>query len=274
MSLRSKINKILRVIKQRNLYGNFFHNVSQMKNFTNDPIILCGCPRSGTTLLMSMLDSHPEIHVIPFETAVLQHRRLDKRIFKNRKLYYLFCRTQILFYLLSLRIKSSAMCWCEKTPLNILNIDEIQEIYKRKVRFINIIRDGRSVVSSRHSRFGYMVNPELWMKCINAGLSHESLPNFISIRYEDLIKRPEIVLAKLKIFLDLRKDFDAKEWIKKTNIKGNVFSLVNGLPEGSQVVGDVNTSRANAWEQSQSPQLRTFLNDDRALELNKRLGYV
>lgn len=40
-----------------------------MASFRNSPIFICGHPKSGTSLLRSVLDSHPEIIVYPEETG-------------------------------------------------------------------------------------------------------------------------------------------------------------------------------------------------------------
>src|SRR5262249_42860024 len=43
----------------------------------NPYVFVCGCPRSGTTLLQRMLDSHPELAVL-FETNIVPRRVLGK----------------------------------------------------------------------------------------------------------------------------------------------------------------------------------------------------
>lgn len=38
-------------------------------NFVENPIFICGYPKSGTTLLISILDQHPQLVVYPIETS-------------------------------------------------------------------------------------------------------------------------------------------------------------------------------------------------------------
>ncbi|MFQ5335223.1 MAG: sulfotransferase, partial [Flavobacteriales bacterium] len=39
----------------------------------NAPVFICGAHKSGTSLMRSLLDSHPELFVIPFETHYFQN---------------------------------------------------------------------------------------------------------------------------------------------------------------------------------------------------------
>lgn len=274
MSVKSKFGKVVRFLLNADLYRYFFYNSVQANRLTKPPIILCGCPRSGTTLLMSMLDSHPEIHVIPFETAVLQYRPIGKRLFKSELLYFIFTKIQLRFYLFSGRIKKTANRWCEKTPLNILNVDEINRLYNGEVKFINIIRDGRAVVASYHSRLGYMVKPELWLTCILEAKRLEAMPNFISVRYEQLVSDSDACLLVIERFLKLQSKFDSSSWISKTNIKGKVSNIVNGKVEGSLITSVADESKIKAWEKSSSPKLQEFLSNERYMHVNQELGYV
>jgi len=273
MSLKSKLGKVGRFLLNADLYRYFFYNTMQATRLTKPPVIVCGCPRSGTTLLMSMLDSHPEIHVIPFETSVLQKRPMHKRIFKSAPLNDEFTKLQLSLYLFSGKIKKTANRWCEKTPLNILNVEEINRMYQSQVKFINIIRDGRAVVASKHSRLGYMVKPELWYTCVSEATRLESMPNFISIRYENLLSDSDACLAGIQKFLELESKFDSSSWMAKTRIKGKVPNLVNGKVEGSLITGAVDVSRTRSWEKSESPHLKEFLAYDKYITLNHQLGY-
>lgn len=272
--MRHKIKKGIRYISNLNLYKYFFYNLFCYQQFKEPPVVIGGCPRSGTTLLMSILDSHPEIHVIPFETSVFQKRPIHKRLFKSARLNVVFTKLQVTLYLFSGKLKKTANRWCEKTPLNILNVEEINRMYHSQIKFINIIRDGRAVVASKHSRLGYMVKPELWYTCVNEAKRLESMPNFISIRYEQLVVEPDACLAIIQKFLELEGKFDSSSWMARTRIKGKVSNLVNGMAEGSLITGSVDVSRARSWEKSESPHLKEFLTHEKYTSLNQELGYV
>ncbi len=44
-------------------------------NFNKRGLFIGGCPKSGTTLLLSLLDGHPQLAVLPEETRYLEERR-------------------------------------------------------------------------------------------------------------------------------------------------------------------------------------------------------
>jgi hypothetical protein len=151
----------------------------------NTPIIIGGCARSGTTLLLEILGNHPNIFSIPIETHVFcptgysenpntnipfNINKLNKIITKYPTNY--FCKR-----------------WCEKTPKNIIFLKQILKHFNKKVKIINIIRDGRDVVLSIHpnSPLIYWVDPKRWVEDNYEGLKFKKDPNVLTIKYEDLI---------------------------------------------------------------------------------------
>lgn len=44
--------------------------MSDMTNYLEQPVFLCGYPKSGTTLLLSLLDNHPQLNVFPEELKI------------------------------------------------------------------------------------------------------------------------------------------------------------------------------------------------------------
>src|SRR5437773_11128912 len=141
--------------------------------------IIVGSPRSGTTLLRFMLDSHPEL-AIPPETGFLKRR--PKRWWSRKSLREIFFRAVInypspvpvwpdfeipeeafwealteitpftiaegyrAFYrLYAARFGKSR--WGDKTPLYCLDLNAIRRVLP-EARFIHIIRDGRDAALS------------------------------------------------------------------------------------------------------------------------------
>lgn len=47
----------------------------EARRFNGQGLFIGGCPKSGTTLLLSLLDSHPQLVVLPEETFYLEQRR-------------------------------------------------------------------------------------------------------------------------------------------------------------------------------------------------------
>jgi hypothetical protein len=65
-------------------------------DFNKRGLFIGGCPKSGTTLLLAMLDSHPQLVVLPEETFYLEDRRHYLELKDNQaKLHRLLERTDI-----------------------------------------------------------------------------------------------------------------------------------------------------------------------------------
>jgi hypothetical protein len=269
--VRTKTRKIARYLLNGKLYRNLFHNLVTYRRFKKSPIVLGGSPRSGTTLLMSILDAHPEIHVIPFETAVLNFRPTERRLFRNEHPHFWFCRLQVKAYLFATRLKTTANRWCEKTPRNILNVEEIIRMYAGNVKIINIYRDGRDVVASRHGTLGYIATPELWRQSVLAARKAEGAPFFLSVRYEDLIRDPKESLERIRSFLQLEAPFNLDSWIDRTSVKAGT-SLLTGKYMPYELRNISSTSIGN-WTKSESPYVKEFLASRELMELNRSLGY-
>ena len=48
-------------------------NKDSVMDFVNNPVFICGAPRSGTSLLSNLLDGHSALLVLPNETKILQY---------------------------------------------------------------------------------------------------------------------------------------------------------------------------------------------------------
>lgn len=149
-------------------------------------IVIGGAPRSGTTLLLSVLSGHPDVFAIPHETYALV---AEEPAIPNR------LRT-----LLGPRWAGE---WVEKTPLNVRNIGAILETVP-DVRFIHIVRDGRDVVTSRFpGHQHYEVFPGGWAKDVTMGLEYQDHPQVYTVRYESFVLDFGAELALLCDFLGL-----------------------------------------------------------------------
>ena len=150
------------------------------------PIVIGGCARSGTSLLLSVLSSHKRILAIPGETQLLCPGAYWPPAGGIAKpdLEALYER------LTELDLSAGCQAWCEKTPRNVHNIELILETLGPETWFLNIIRDGRDVVLSRHPKKpdGYWVSPDRWINDVRAGLSWREHPQILTIRYEDLVE--------------------------------------------------------------------------------------
>lgn len=156
----------------------------EKRTFTETPILIGGGARSGTTLLLSILSAHPSIFAFRKELTLFKYGKEINGRFMPR-------RTDR-FYTAILRahIDKSVDRWCEKTPNNIRYIPRIDSFLQGNYRFIQIVRDGRDVILSRHphddDRY-YHVEPGEWVHDVQEGMKYMDRENFLTIRYESLI---------------------------------------------------------------------------------------
>lgn len=148
------------------------------------PIFIVGCPRSGTTLLRLMLDSHPSIS-IPEETGLFfflysysgrqrwrfsspsDRKSLFERMERSPNLQRAFGQDLVLDVINTLKMKKSLTekmiidslfeayvrqtgktVWGEKTPTHFYYINDILKLYPQAA-IICLIRDPRAVFASR-----------------------------------------------------------------------------------------------------------------------------
>jgi hypothetical protein len=132
------------------------------------PLFICGTARSGTTLLVRLLDGHPQLAVIPDETYFFARvlgswigaftfrlseylmsdilaRRVARRKYENT-----FAGHEDFFIrkIGAARDLQGIRYWVEKTPSNERFVEIIEHQFKEQARFIHIIRDPRDVVAS------------------------------------------------------------------------------------------------------------------------------
>ncbi len=190
----------------------------EKRHFTDEPIYIGGCGRSGTTLLLSMLSAHPDIFACPQELGIfneIQHHS-DGSITPKRidRLYFTFLKH---------KIKKSQIRWCEKSPSNVKHIEDIDKWHGGKFKFIHIVRDGRDVVLSKHPTDPnrYWVPPERWINDVSIGLQHIDNPKVHTVRYEDLICNYEDEITKICKFLNLDINDKILNWHEHTTVKSN-----------------------------------------------------
>lgn len=73
-------------------------NYEEAREFNQRGLFIGGCPKSGTTLLLSLLDSHPQLVALPEETCYLQDRkRFEAMDSFQTKLSFLLEKTNLRF---------------------------------------------------------------------------------------------------------------------------------------------------------------------------------
>lgn len=210
----------------------------------NPFLFLVGCPRSGTTLLRVMLDSHPRLAIPPeshfiakwaaqperfgaagafdasrFLNAILVHKwfalcELDEAAVRRHFAH----ATPATF---SDAVRSLYACyaqtrgkvrWGDKTPAYVRHVGALATLFD-EARFVHIVRDGRDVAASLIKQAWGPDNVHsaalFWKRSIlSARRDGESIGSsrYCEIRYEDLVSQPQEQLETIGRFAGL--DFD------------------------------------------------------------------
>jgi hypothetical protein len=201
--------------------------------------VVVGCPRSGTTLLTVMLDSHPAIAMLP-ETAFLPHlaplaakpggpslREFFRLVTTDRwghsnwndigidKVAYWrrLCELEAFSLTAALRVLYGMYAdalgkhsFGEKTPADTHCMPLIEALLP-EARFIHIIRDPRDVVLSiNKTSIARSVEEvaRVWVDAVSVARdSARHLRHYHEVRFEDLVGNPENQLHAVCRFLDV-----------------------------------------------------------------------
>jgi hypothetical protein len=262
MSVEPKVGKLRRAARTaRNVVP-----ILLLRRLDRPPIIIGGCARSGTTLLLSTLSSHPRIFAFPNETGLFCPTAYRRK--GTVALDAPFSRVEFYRHLLWQKIPRSAHRWCEKTPKNVHFFGRILDHFEGRVRIIHVVRDGRDVVTSRHptdpSR--YWVTPRRWVDDTSAGLAWEGHPSVLTMRYEDLVGDLEAHLVRLGAFLDEDLRGLAGVWHERAAIR-----------ESRAWFHDVRPAHSGSVERWREPGHRAPVEElmamPEAVRLLDRLGY-
>ncbi|MGF1523903.1 MAG: sulfotransferase [Leptolyngbyaceae cyanobacterium] len=203
---------------------------------------MVGCPRSGTTLLQSLVAGHPEVASFPesnlFHCLTSPDSRRGKLGIASKGARRAFTKflaeidqpnmTRFLPpYAFSLQQYAAAFTktldtlalqqqkswWLEKTPYHLHRIDIIEKFVSNP-KFIHIVRNGEDVVASLYEVTHN--HPEIWggakdidqclrewRQDIHLSACYASKGNHAIVRYEHLLQNPASVLQKVCGFIGL-----------------------------------------------------------------------
>lgn len=186
-------------------------------------IFIGGVPRSGTTLVRVMLDSHPDIRcgeetrVIPrimgmlskWSSSQREHQRLLEAGLSDRSLDA--ATKAFISHIITAHGEPSKFL-CNKDPLLLSYMLDLHRMYPR-AKFLLIVRDGRAVAYSIVSRNvtisgvnnkNYMSAALFWNRVVTRMVSHcQQLGEGVCMRvqYEDLVRIPKYWMEKILEFL-------------------------------------------------------------------------
>ncbi len=199
-------------------------------------IFLVGCPRSGTTLLQSLLCAHPQVFSVPethFYSLIPSQSRVLRRLgFARRDAPARFSSLLASLGLPSVTVRSPFVrdylralaaaldvatleagktVWLEKTPRHLLFVGDIARTLP-EAKFVHLVRHGPDVVASL-----YEVTrdyPEVWggprslEACVERWLRdtaisrrYEGAAGHLTVRYEALTGEPAGSLRDLFAFV-------------------------------------------------------------------------
>lgn len=237
----------------------------EKNHFTKKPILIVACPRSGTTLLLSILSAIPTIFAIPKQTYAFDRWAMNNNQFTPTLLYRLY--REFVFR----KIPKKANRWLEKTPGHIRSIGKILTHFNNEVKIIHIIRDGRDVTVSTHpayrDRRKYWVTADRWVTEVNIGLSFRNHPSVHTMMYENLISDYEGEIRKITNFIDEPFNEQLLHWIEHTQIKSS--------KHWGTKVQEINSKPIGKWMLPEHEErIQEFMNNKNAVQLLKDLGYL
>jgi hypothetical protein len=184
------------------------------------PVFIVGAPRSGTTLMRSIIDAHPNIFCPVWETGLFVHldRMLNgdlhivmkeegERFPLSRADLIAWARQAALDLVRRFGSKTNKSRWAEKTPAHVHHIRLICELFP-DAQFIHMIRSGYEVVRSLQNmpwaprRIRWSIGT--WVDSVHAGREAAQAlrpSQYTEVRYEDLTREPEQLLRQLCDFL-------------------------------------------------------------------------
>ncbi|GJL54391.1 MAG: sulfotransferase [Nitrospirales bacterium] len=257
------------------LSGNSVHALNEkedvmppiVKEKSNYPFFIFGCPRSGSSLLSRMLNAHPRL-AVPFESHVLsmfypllpyygdlrKAEVLEQLVCDilstdvmrdwvppvNKNNVLSLVRVNNLGGIMDALMRSWAQSqhkqrWGDKTPWHVQYWPQILQ-YFPQTQFIHIMRDGRDVaISLFRARFGPKTAygaAKQWDKYIQEIECLKravSEQNFYQIRYEDLLQDPEATLSAICDFLHEDYSPHMLEFYKNPNLYKTDHTNMNNL---------------------------------------------
>jgi LPS sulfotransferase NodH len=194
-------------------------------------VVMGGAPRSGTTLLRTLLDRHPELCAGPetklFVPAAFNLAWLARAYevpLADLEAMVDSAPSQAAFVdAFAARVTSDAgkARWAEKTPQNIRHLDWILTRFP-SASVIHIIRDGRDVVCSMREHPDWRWVDGAWQKVLvprsvewyarrwlddtAAGMAWRRDPRYVEIRYEDLVADPARAMRAICDAIGVRSD--------------------------------------------------------------------
>ena len=268
---------------RKNLDNNdFLEKNGKSKIFETSPVFLIGFPRSGTTLLDTILRSHPEIDVLEEKPIINSVEQIIKTKFKYSldELHKLttndldFLRNK---YLENLKNNSdrnkNAKTLIDKFPFQTVCLPLINLLFPKS----KIIFTHRHPYDTVLSCFQQTFEPNFAManfRSINSASEIYNLTmsmwldykdklkmDYVTSKYEDLVNNFDDHILKILDFLDLGWDENIKNYRNTAYKRGKI-----NTPSSSQVIQPIYKSSIEKWKNYE----KYFNNSNKYLDKWKR----
>jgi hypothetical protein len=207
-------------------------------------VVMCGFPRSGTTLLQLMVETaYPGARTFHRERAALA---AVQNTWPGRHALLI-----------------------TKRPDDVFWLDEIREQYRTrrpKPRFVISLRDPRGVLTSKHAKKpGYCVPAAKWRATYEHIQYNLQFDDVITVEYRDLVERPLAVQERLAAFFGCQPASRFDEYLSATPGDFDTTAL-NG-------VRPLDASRLDQWRAPKHrPRIQQLLRElpelpDRLIEM-------
>ena len=155
----------------RYLWNNWVRRIT----IDSAPTFIVGCGHSGTSLLLSILDAHPRIYSVPFESGIAKGEKPKKFLNALKKFNVK-------------AVVAGKRRVVEKTPKHIQCIGKILK-WAPEAKIIIIVRDGRDVAYSIKQRTGSLEEGiQRWMDDNLSAKEFWNHPNVYLVKYEQIIE--------------------------------------------------------------------------------------
>jgi peptidoglycan/xylan/chitin deacetylase (PgdA/CDA1 family) len=236
-------------------------------------IFLVGAPRSGTTILQSLLAAHPEI--ISFPESKFFHYLLYEEFVANLPTRLEgFLRDEInrpeflhdfdasettenqaswfVRVLDSLATEQHKTIWLEKTPEHIYFIEDIQRLVP-DTKFIHILRNGMDAIASMYEAtrsfndlWGGVWDLEhcieRWRYAVLTSYKYVNNSNHIFVKYEELVDNKKLVLETICNFIEI--EYNPAMLI---NYKAKAANLSLNLPWHQGIERDIQSTNVHKY---------------------------
>ena len=261
-------NRYLQKIKTRRK----FFTKSKVNKWSNlklsdkrqDPTFLVGFPRSGTTLLDTILDSHPMIEVLEEKNMVekfinslselpsgglddLENMQSDQ-LKKIRDIYFNSLEQMV-------KNKDNSKLYIDKLPLNIIYVGEIFRIFPNAKFILSLRHPCDCVLSCFMQNFKLndaMANflnlddtAYLYDSVMNLWTQYTSIfsINYYEIKYENVVENLELTVRSVLNFLELPWDNSVLEYLKTAKKRDRIAT-----PSYTQVIKPIYSHASGRWK--------------------------